>query len=503
MYDQPAMAPVGGGRWTRRTRTLSGFLSALLPALAAGCSDISHVNGPLNGPGVVTENRRPNVTRSATFARVTSPAQAARHRLTAVPELRADPAPTTAAAATVPPPDDADGCFVGLALSGGGSRSANFAAACMFELQRLGLLQRVDYVSTVSGGTLPGAYYCLSTPAEWNPGDVQRKLTHSFAGDVIGGSFAPWNFASLALTDFDRSDMLARSFKENLFSRGGRALTFADLRPDRPRLLVNATDLQSGRRFVFCNETFDEMNSDLSRLPVAWAAAASSAVPVLLHPVTFRDYSTAFRQYRHLIDGGVVDNLGITTLVETYAAHVASARARGGTDPYPNGVVLIVLDAHTHHDEELSEKSDIGFLGAFASAAGLSSTSLLNRASSATLADLIIHSSPDDVTAKELRAQIDRLNAEGFLALTDRTGHRARVLYVALAQVNELTDLPFASFGESVNSIATYFNIRPTEAYRLYQAAGLLFRARFDERVREVVRELDAGKDELSSPRSQ
>ena len=62
----------------------------------------------------------------------------------------------------------------------------------------------------------------------------QKKLTHSFAGDVIGGSFVPWNFVSLAFTDFDRSDMLARSFKENLFSRGGKTLTFGDLRPDRP-----------------------------------------------------------------------------------------------------------------------------------------------------------------------------------------------------------------------------------------------------------------------------
>jgi hypothetical protein len=246
---------------------------------------------------------------------------------------------------------------------------------------------------------------------------------------------------------------------------------------------------------VFCNETFDEINSDLSSLPVAWAAAASSAVPVLLHPVTLRDYSTAYIQYRHLIDGGVVDNLGILTLIETYAAHLGSAAAHGRPDPYPRGAVLIVIDAHTDYDAKLSGKSDIGFLPAFKSAAGLSSTSLLNRASSATLGDLIVRSAPDDAAARELREQIDRLNEDGFLKLTDRTGHPARVIYLSLTQLSDLSDLPFASFGESVNSIATYFNIHATEAYHLYQAAGLLFQRRFDGRVAEVMRELDERKD--------
>ena len=35
-----------------------------------------------------------------------------------------------------------DGCFVGLAISGGGSRSANFSAGCMLHLQQIGLLRR-------------------------------------------------------------------------------------------------------------------------------------------------------------------------------------------------------------------------------------------------------------------------------------------------------------------------------------------------------------------------
>src|SRR5690349_8668755 len=51
--------------------------------------------------------------------------------------------------------------FVGLAISGGGSRSANFGMAALAELDTLGVLQHVDAVSAVSGGSIPSAYFAL------------------------------------------------------------------------------------------------------------------------------------------------------------------------------------------------------------------------------------------------------------------------------------------------------------------------------------------------------
>lgn len=489
---RPDRRPGGsGGTALRVTALVVTFAS-----LAGGCAN---ANRPLNAPNVPLEARAANDTRAATFARTVSPAMPPPSRTRPKPQIRPgqaatepadddpqDPAPGDDAVA---PPPDADGCFVGLALSGGGSRSANFSAACMFQLQRLGLLQRVDYISTVSGGSLPGACYCLYGPDDWNPGTIQRRLTHSFATDlIVQAVLLPWNWAAFAFTPYDRTDVLALSFQRTLFTGpGGRALTFGDLRPDRPRLLVNATDLQSGRRFVFCNETFDDLNSDLSKYPVAYAVAASSSVPVALHPVTLRDYSTAYAQYRHLIDGGVNDNLGVLTLVETYTAHVESARRAGRPDPYPNGAVFVVVDAHTYFDARISDKPDVGVIESLKTAAGLSSTALVNRASSATLADLIVQHSPDNATAQELRSQIDALNRRGYLELNDRTGHPVRVVYLSLSQVNGLGSLPFQTFSESVNSIETYFNISDTEAYHLYLAADLLMREKFEGRVKAVV----------------
>ena len=112
-------------------------------ALLSSCT---YVNTRLNPANVATDQRLRNSTlASFALAPATQPA---------APENNlAGPRPTTQ-------PRD-DGYFVGLAISGGGLRSANFSAACMFQLQSLGLLDHVDYISSVSG-------------AAWNPGNVQQ-----------------------------------------------------------------------------------------------------------------------------------------------------------------------------------------------------------------------------------------------------------------------------------------------------------------------------------------
>lgn len=455
--------------------------------LAAGCTTVSQ---RLNAPDVPVERWRPNATRAALAAQV-GPLVSTSDK---VRDLDVRPASRPAAgapaiAADVPGGDPRDdGFFVGVAVSGGGSRSANFAAACMFHLQRLGLLERADYISAVSGGSLAAAYYCATTDAEWNPAGVQRKLTHSFAGDVMLTTIIPWNFLWMALSDWDRSDALAASFQKVLFSRGGKALTFADLRADRPRLLINATDLQSGKSFIFCNEMFDQLNADLARYPLAHAVAASSAVPVLLHQVTLRDFSTIFEQYRHLVDGGVVDNLGVRTLVETYRAQIAASDGRA----YEKGAVFIVIDAKTNYDARISSRGDTNLLDTLKFGAGLTSTVLLNRASSATLAEIILDSSPDNATAATLRRERDQLMNEGYVRLENIAGRPVHVLHLALSRVDDVSDLPFTSFSESVNNIQTYFNITSEEAYHLYQAADLLVRRRFAAPLGEIAAALDA-----------
>ena len=464
----------------------------LLLAGVVGCSEkLTSVNAQLSSTKVQVENRPKNKTRAATLAAV-APApsrDAARVR-----------PPTSREHAETPRPAESpdvvpDGFFVGLAISGGGSRSANFSAACMFQLQRLGILQRVDYISSVSGGSLTAAYYCLARDKYWNPGVVQRRLTHAFANDVIFQTLLPWNAIMLFFTDLDRSDIISDSFTRVLFSRKGRPLTFGNLRKDRPRLLINATDLQSGRGFVFSDEAFDELNSDLSKYPIAHAVAASAAVPVLMHHVTLRDFSTNFKQYRHLIDGGVTDNLGVQSLVDSYTAHIETAARQGRPDPYPHGAVLIVLDARSQFDARLSDKGDISFFESLATGAGLTSTALLNRISTATLAELVVRNAADDTSAGKLRRQIEELEKGGSLTLRGRSGKPVRVIHLALSHVEDLSMIPFHSFRERVSTIGTYFNIDPTEAFNLFKAAELLVKERFEQELTELERQIREGRD--------
>jgi predicted acylesterase/phospholipase RssA len=465
----------------RRMRRAKRFIGAVVVGVAwlAGCTSL---NQRLNPPQVATEARQKNHTRAALGAEPSSPAASGGPR-----EERITP---TTASTTAPANGfdrNHDGYFVGIAISGGGSRSANFAAACMFHLQRLGLLQRADYVSSVSGGSLAAAYYCLSDDAAWNPGDVQKKLTHHFATDMIVTVSMPWNWLPLMFTDWDRSDVLASSFRKVLFSRDGRTLTFADLRSDRPRLLMNSTDLQSGKSFVFCDESFDQLNSDLASYPIAHAVAASSAVPVILHQVTLRDFNTIYKQYRHLVDGGVVDNLGVKTLVETYRAQMKASNGAA----YPNGAVFILLDARTQYDARISSRGDTTVLESLQFGAGLSSTVLINRASSATMDEMILDSAPDSATAATLRKERDDLINGGFVRLENTQGRPVYVLHLALSRLNEVADLPFKGFSDSVNNIATYFNIDQSEAANLYQAADLLVEQRFAPQLRQIAGELD------------
>jgi predicted acylesterase/phospholipase RssA len=436
----------------RAVRITYVFTYILLCALS-GCT---FQNKPLNDAKVPPDQRKQNNTRAALFID---------H-----------------------PPQDADGYFVGLSLSGGGSRSAAFSAACMFQLERAGILQKVDYISTVSGGSLPGAYYCLHG-SEWNPRNVQEKMVHEFATDLIVQTFyIPWNWCALMFGDFNRSDILAEAFDDVLFSRGGKSLTFKDLRPDRPRLLINTTDLQSGRRWIFSNESFNQINSDLANYPIAYAVAASSAVPVVLHPVVMHDFATIYPRSLPLVDGGVADNLGIVTLVETYTNQVELAKKERLPDPYPHGAVFVIVDSRVRYSSEMSGSP--GWLDVLRSVLRLTSNSLLNRVSSATMSDLILKHAPDDMTAKELRDISQRLETDGYLEMKDRTGHDIVVLYMSLSQVDSLREVPFESFRQNVNSISTYFNIKPQEARDLYEAADLLVKEKLEDRMRDVAKKL-------------
>ena len=68
--------------------------------------------------------------------------------------------------------------------------------------------------------------------------------------------------------------------------------TFGDLyRGSGPLILASATDISTGSRFVFSQNLFDILCSDLNAVRLSRAASASSAVPVVLSSLTIDHHS--------------------------------------------------------------------------------------------------------------------------------------------------------------------------------------------------------------------
>jgi NTE family protein len=251
--------------------------------------------------------------------------------------------------------------LVVLAFSGGGTRAAAFSYGVLEFLRRTAvigargnrerLLDEVDVITGVSGGSFTALAYGLYGDklfAEYE----QRFLKRNVQGEIMARAFNPVNWGKLGSTAWGRSELAAQLYDEILFN----GATFGDLdRGTGPLILVSATDISTGSRFVFNQRTFDIICSDLNAVALSRAAAASSAVPVVLSAVTINNYGdtcnavtpswakpflesaepprpaaralrslkaaqaladSVHRPYLHLVDGGVSDNVGMRAVLD-------------------------------------------------------------------------------------------------------------------------------------------------------------------------------------------
>ena len=115
----------------------------------------------------------------------------------------------------------------------------------------------------------------------------QRFLKRNVQGEIIARAFSPRYWGNLMSTGWGRSELAAQLYDEILFNNA----TFGDLnRGKGPMILASATDISTGARFVFNQRTFDVICSDLNSVALSRAAAASSAVPVVLSSITLNNY---------------------------------------------------------------------------------------------------------------------------------------------------------------------------------------------------------------------
>ena len=184
-----------------------------------------------------------------------------------------------------------------LTFSGGGTRAAAFSYGVLETLrdttvsihgQQRRLLDEVDWISGVSGGSFTAAYYGLFRDRIFEDFET-RFLKKNIQGDLTSAIFFnPINWVKLFSPYYDRSDLAAEYYDKNVFD----GATFSDmLARKEPMIVINATDMVHGTRVSFNQDAFDAICSDLSTFPVARACAASSAVPIVLSPITLRNYA--------------------------------------------------------------------------------------------------------------------------------------------------------------------------------------------------------------------
>jgi NTE family protein len=295
--------------------------------------------------------------------------------------------------------DDAgikDDLLILLTFSGGGTRAAAFSYGVLETMkdtevsiqgQKQRLLDQVDMVSGVSGGSFTAAYYGLFRERIFEDFET-RFLKKDIQGDLTKAIFFnPYDWGKLASAYYDRSDLAAEYYDENVFDRG----TFGDmLARKKPMILINATDMIHGTRFSFNQDTFDVICSDLSTFPVARACAASSAVPIVLTPITLRNYAgkcgyqmpkvlqdamepprdvssrrfdlansmlpfldSKKKPFIHLVDGGVADNLGLRAVLErvTLLGDPWITLKYGAMEKV-HKIVFVVVNAETEIDDK-------------------------------------------------------------------------------------------------------------------------------------------------------
>ncbi len=240
--------------------------------------------------------------------------------------------------------------MIGLALSGGGSRAMAFHLGCLRALNDLGILDRIRVISTISGGSVIGAYYAYTPHRSFDEfeEDIREFLRHGFQRRIALELAKPQNFCPCLASFFmaqiqdavarvskrdmgfrrypSRTDMFCNVLRREVFP----TLIMSSPRRDNLDLVIGACELRTGAAFRFGNQKSgswrhgEMVDGDVE---VALAVAASAAYPIFLPALDRRWRFLKKGQEREqrvlLTDGGVYDNLGIQVLEPKRDAEVS------------------------------------------------------------------------------------------------------------------------------------------------------------------------------------
>lgn len=288
-----------------------------------------------------------------------------------------------------------------LSFSGGGTRAAALSYGVLEELRRVTiqvngqqrrLIDEVDLITAVSGGSFTALSYALYGERLFTEYE-DRFLKRDVQSAVMWRTLNPLNWGKLLSGNYGRSELAAEYYDEILFE----GATFADLiELQGPVAVANGTEMSSGSRLGFYQYDFDLLCSDLGAFRLSRAAATSSAVPVILSPVTLSNYGgscdyeyppwvddlltveeyrrpagRALQRYHdmkmlqdsenlpyiHLVDGGVSDNIGMRGVLEALEeAWVSSRFATERRFKEIRRLIIIVVNARSEISKDWGGK---------------------------------------------------------------------------------------------------------------------------------------------------
>jgi NTE family protein len=228
---------------------------------------------------------------------------------------------------------------IGPCLSGGGFRAMLFHLGSLIRLNEVGLLNRLDRVASVSGGSLTAGILAAAwSELKFDENGVATNLYETVSVPLL--RLARWRIdvpaVLLGLLPFlHAANIAARAYEWAVFGKK----TLRNL-PERPRFVFTSTSLQTGVLWRFARDYAAEWrvgewpNPDLR---LSLAVAASASFPPFMSPTRIKPPNDVFRQSEGndlfnrdytstliLTDGGVYDNLGLEPVWKRYRTILVS-----------------------------------------------------------------------------------------------------------------------------------------------------------------------------------
>lgn len=283
---------------------------------------------------------------------------------------------------------------LGLSLSGGGYRAAAFHLGTLKKLDELGILPKVNVLSTISGGSITGAYYCIhNAPFDVFETELKKIISTKsviryiltsftfikavffflvFIAVAVYAFFTPYPaisvvsifmlvtlFVLFQFKIFPVSKVIEKAYDSFFYHNA----TLSQLLDHKPRLAIGSTNIHTNRPFTFSKDKMEDATYAFMKPPVLFknenfplsrAVMASSCVPFAFTPVSisrefYENEEDINKVFPVLVDGGVFDNQGIHKITQrhsSYECDVIITSDAGNKSPfkksYNNAIVLLI-----------------------------------------------------------------------------------------------------------------------------------------------------------------